>query len=145
MKKEIVFACPMDCFDTCSLVAIVENDQIVNIKGNKDHPITQGLVCLKGKKLLEKLYHPKRLKAPQKKINDKWVTIQWDDALNEIAMNLQSIKKKYGQQAILHYFYDGYTGLIKSVDQMFFNYYGGASHMSARHSHVRVVRHSHIL
>jgi anaerobic selenocysteine-containing dehydrogenase len=56
-----------------------------------------------------------------------WRAIGWDEALDEIAGRLAQVVAEHGSQAILHYFYSGYTGLIKTVDQIFFNYLGGAT------------------
>ncbi len=127
MKEKINFSCSMDCYDMCSLVADVENGRVVRISGNPDHPVTRGRVCLKGKKHLERMYHPERLTSPKKNIDGKWTDISWDAAIGEIADRLSEIRKKHGPQAVLHFNYDGYTGLTKKVDRMFFNYLGGAS------------------
>ena len=35
-------ACPHDCPDTCAMVYEVDDGKLVNVKGNKEHPITRG-------------------------------------------------------------------------------------------------------
>jgi anaerobic selenocysteine-containing dehydrogenase len=124
MGKQIRFACPLDCFDACSLVATVENGRVVRIRGDKAHPLTRGMVCSKGRGLLKRLYHPHRLQCPLKKKGTGWQTLTWDEAICEIADKLTGIKQKYGSQAVLHYSDSGYGGIIKSVDAIFFNCYG---------------------
>jgi anaerobic selenocysteine-containing dehydrogenase len=111
----------------CSLVATVVNGKVVRIRGDKAHPLTQGTVCKKGLKILERQYHPKRLTDPQKKTGNKWIKITWEEALDEIAEKLSKIIKEYGSSAILNYSDYGYGGLIKSVDKIFFNYLGGVT------------------
>jgi anaerobic selenocysteine-containing dehydrogenase len=127
MEKQVKFSCPMNCFDLCALVASVVNGKVVKIRGDETHPLTKGTVCKKGLKILERQYHPKRLTYPQKKIGDQWTKITWDDAVNEIAEKVSKIIKDYGSSAILNYSDRGYEGLIKSVDEIFFNYLGGVT------------------
>jgi len=127
MQKEIKFACPLDCFDACSLIASVENGRVVRIRGDKKHPLTRGMTCSKGRQLLERLYHPDRLLYPLKKNGRSWVKITWDEAICEIADQLTRTKQAYGTGAVLHYADAGYGGIIKSVDELFFNCYGGVT------------------
>lgn len=117
----------MDCFDTCGLIATVEDGKVTDIKGDKNHPVTQGHVCSKGKKLLERLYHPKRLTHPMAKRDGIWKKNTWDEAIETICEKLSDIKSKYKTTAVLNYAASGYGGIIKSVDQIFFNYYGGVT------------------
>lgn len=126
-EKKISFGCGLDCFDNCSMVATIENDRITKIEGNKDHPLTQGIICIKGRKHLERLYHPDRILSPKRKINDIWVDISYEEAFDEITNKLLSYKKEYGPESVLLLSSGGYGGLSKSVDKMFFNYYGGAT------------------
>ncbi len=70
MIKEYNSTCPLDCWDACSLKITVENDRIVNIRGDMDHKITQGFICTKGKKHLERLYRKDRIREPYFK--KKW-------------------------------------------------------------------------
>ncbi len=126
-EKKIRFACPLDCFDGCAMIATVKNEKITKIEGDKDHPLTGGFVCQKGKKHLERMYHPDRILNPKKKYRGKWIDISYEDAIDEIANRLTDIKDKYGSEAVLHFYDSGYGGLSKTVDKMFFNYYGGAT------------------
>ncbi len=127
MDKRIRFACPLDCFDLCGLIATVADGRVTRIQGDPDHPVTRGRACVKGKKLLERLYHPERLTTPLKKRGGRWVPLSWDDAQAEIAEKLSGVKSAYGSTAILHYSDAGYGGIAKSADRMFFNYFGGVT------------------
>lgn len=126
-EKKVRFTCPLDCFDICSIIATVENERILKLEGDKNHPITQGFICSKGKKHLDRVYHPDRILSPKKKYKDKWVDISYEEAIDEISAKLKDIKREYGPEAVLHFYDSGYGGLSKSVDKMFFNYYGGAT------------------
>lgn len=53
---------------------------------------------------LERLYHPNRLKYPQKRVGEKgggkWERVSWDEALATIAEKLNSIKERYGAEFV---------------------------------------------
>ena len=127
MDKKIRFACPMDCFDVCGLIATVSDDRVTRIQGDPAHPVTRGRVCAKGKKLLDRLYHPDRLTTPLKKQGAGWTPISWDAALAEIAEQLTRIKDTHGSTAVLHYSDSGYGGIAKTADRLFFNHFGGVT------------------
>jgi len=127
MEKKIRFACPMDCYDVCGLLATVSDGRVTRIQGDPHHPVTRGRVCPKGKKLLERVYHPDRLTTPLKKQGDGWSPISWNDAVSEIAEKLIRIKSTHGSEAILHYSDSGYGGITKTADRMFFNHFGGVT------------------
>lgn len=124
---KVRFSCPMDCFDVCSLVATVRDGRVVKISGDPEHPLTKGHVCVKGKKLLERMYHPDRLVRPGKKIGGKWTAVPWDEAISEIAERLETVRRKYGSLAVLNYSGSAYNGISKTVDKIFFNHYGGVT------------------
>lgn len=127
LEKKIRFSCPLDCFDACSMIATINEGKVIKIEGDKDHPFTQGFVCKKGKKHLERLYHPNRILSPKKKYKGKWIDISYEEAIDEISEKLINIKKEYGPKGVLHFYDSGYGGLSKTVDKMFFNYFGGAT------------------
>jgi len=127
MQKRIKFACPLDCFDACSLIATVADGRVLKLQGDPDHPVTRGHICPKGKKHLTRLYDPQRLTQPHKRVKGKLIPVDWEEILDEIAEHLQAVKKEYGSSAVLHHTSDGYGGIVKSVDQIFFNLFGGAT------------------
>ncbi len=126
-EKQIRFACSLDCFDGCSMMATVRDGKVLKIEGDKEHPLTRGSICEKGRKHLERMYHPERILKPKKRYKDTWIDISWEDALDEIAGKLLDTKEKYGASAVMYFNDSGYSGLSKSVDEMFFNYYGGVT------------------
>lgn len=56
--------CPLDCFDSCAILAEVQDGRALKLSGSKDHPITQGFLCKKGYRLLDKVYSEERIKNP---------------------------------------------------------------------------------
>ena len=49
-------ACPHDCPDTCAMLVTVEDGRAIAIRGAPDHPPTQGVLCTKVARYLERTY-----------------------------------------------------------------------------------------
>src|SRR6187401_1857476 len=109
--------CPHDCPDTCSMLVTVENGRAVKMAGDPNHPITNGFLCTKVAKYLERTYHEGRLLYPQIRVGakgeGKFRRASWDEALTLIAEKLQQIIETDGPQAILPYSYAGTMGLLQ--------------------------------
>jgi anaerobic selenocysteine-containing dehydrogenase len=108
-------------------LAEVVGGRVVGLKGDPEHPLTRGRICVKGKKLLERLYHPQRLREPRMKANGRWKPLSWETAIDILAERFASAIQSHGSQSILYYADSGYGGLVKSVDHLFFNCLGGVS------------------
>ncbi|MDQ3247578.1 MAG: molybdopterin-dependent oxidoreductase, partial [Chloroflexota bacterium] len=112
-------ACPHDCPDTCSWQVAVRNTdgQAVDIWGNPHHPITQGRLCGKVDRYLERSYHRDRLLTPLKRIGPKgsgqFQPVTWDAAITDIAARLQGIIAEHGAEAVLPYSYSGTLGYLQ--------------------------------
>ena len=56
-------ACPHDCPDTCSMLFEVKDGQLLSVRGNPDHPMTRGGLCVKLKDYEKRHYHPEDRKS----------------------------------------------------------------------------------
>ena len=87
----IIGACPHDCPDTCSMITTVEDGRAVSVAGNKDHPFTQGRLCVKVNDYQERVYSEQRVLYPMRRAGPKgsgeFSRISWDDALSEIVVS----------------------------------------------------------
>jgi anaerobic selenocysteine-containing dehydrogenase len=108
--------CPHDCPDTCSLVTTVQDGIAIKLQGNPDHRPTDGVLCTKVSRYLERTYHAERVLHPLKRVGPKgsgqFVQVSWDDALADIAQRLGAIAAR-DPQAILPYSYCGTMGLVQ--------------------------------
>lgn len=120
-------ACPLDCFDLCSIRAEIIDGKVTKLEGNKEHPITQGFICEKGRKHIERMYSPMRLKQPMKKVNGKFVEVTWDEALDTITSKLKHYIDHYGTASIAQYNDGGAGGMLKNVENLFFDYLGNVT------------------
>lgn len=125
-------ACPHDCPDTCAMrVTVNETGQAVKIEGDPLHPTTDGVLCTKVARYLERTYHPERLLHPLKRIGrkgeGKFERISWDEALTTIADRLRPIAER-NSEAIIPYSYGGTMGLVQreGMAARFFNKLGAS-------------------
>jgi anaerobic selenocysteine-containing dehydrogenase len=124
--------CALDCPDACSLLITVEDNKATRLRGNPAHPITQGFLCGKVAKYLDREYSPDRLLYPQKRAGRKgegrFARISWEEALDEIAARLQAIAAEFGSEAVLPYSYAGTMGLLNTsgMDRRFFHRLGAS-------------------
>ncbi|MFT7686178.1 MAG: anaerobic selenocysteine-containing dehydrogenase [Candidatus Azotimanducaceae bacterium] len=91
------------CEPSCGLIAEVEGDEIISLKPDKDHPISQGYACHKGLATLEIHNDPDRLSYPLVRNGDEFKRANWDDAAEAIATALSKIRSQYGSEAIASY------------------------------------------
>jgi anaerobic selenocysteine-containing dehydrogenase len=130
MKTTHHGGCPHDCPDTCSMVYEVENGKLTGVKGNADHPMTRGGLCVKLKDYEKRHYHPDRLLYPMRRAGPKGTNqferISWDEALDEIVERWQTIISEHGAQSIVPYSYLGNQGLVHGLNggDAFFNRLG---------------------
>lgn len=126
--------CALDCPDTCGLTLQIEPEsgKALRLKGREDHPITQGFLCAKVAKYLDREYSTERLLYPLRRTGKKgsgaFTRISWDEAIASIAERLQSVAKEFGSQAVLPYSYAGTMGLLNGsgMDRRFFHRLGAS-------------------
>jgi anaerobic selenocysteine-containing dehydrogenase len=124
-------ACPHDCPDTCALLVTVEDGVATEVKGDPEHPTTQGVLCTKVSRYVERTYHPDRILHPLRRVGKKgegkFERISWDAALDEIASRLKGIAAR-DPQGILPYSYCGTMGLVQgeTMSSRFFNKLGAS-------------------
>ncbi len=130
MVSKVISSCSLNCWDNCGFEVTVENGKVVKVDGDKNHPITKGKICGRGRMLETRTNSEERLLYPLKKENGIFKEISWKQALQEIAEKMKDIKLEYGPLAVLHSHDYSNGGLLKSLDQRFFNCYGGVTELT---------------
>ncbi len=123
--------CTKDCPDTCGLLVEVEDGRIVSVKGDPDHPFTNGFICQKASHFPEHVHSTKRLTTPLRRTGPKgagkFEPIGWDEALDEVASRMKSVSSEFGPEAILPFSYAGHMGLVhRNAGHAFFNRIGAS-------------------
>jgi anaerobic selenocysteine-containing dehydrogenase len=110
----------------------LDGDRATRLQGDPNHPITQGFLCAKVTRYLDREYHPDRLLYPQKRVGAKgegrFERISWDDAIGEVASRLSAIAARHGSESILPYSYGGSLGMLNGsgMDRRFFHRLGAS-------------------
>jgi len=134
--------CSHDCPDSCGVLVTVDDaGKAVRVQGDPNHPVTQGFLCGKVAKYLDRVYAPDRLlypmrrrtgvakgPLPQGREAEAFERISWDEALDTIAARLKRISDEYGPESILPYSYAGTIGVLGygSMDRRFFHRLGAS-------------------
>jgi anaerobic selenocysteine-containing dehydrogenase len=135
--KKVLGACPLDCPDGCSWVVTVDDDgEAVGMRGNPEHPVTRGALCVKVNRYLEQTRAPDRVLHPMRRVGRKgegrFERISWDEALDEIAGRLGEVTREYGGQAVWPFQGTGSLGYIQGLEgfagRRFFNVLGASIH-----------------
>ncbi len=70
---------------------------LAKIRGDKDHPASQGYTCNKALRLDHYQNTPSRLTSPmRRKADGSYEEIDWDTAITEIAAGFKRIAETYG-------------------------------------------------
>jgi anaerobic selenocysteine-containing dehydrogenase len=116
MIEKMKTICPLDCPDTCGLIASVEEGKIIKLEGDPDHDFTRGFLCRKMRIYHERVHSKDRILYPMirtgKKGEGQFKRIDWDEAWQMLTDNLTRIKEAYGGEALLPYSYAGNMGLV---------------------------------
>jgi len=123
--------CTKDCPDTCGLLVKVEAGQIVSVKGDPDHPFTNGFICQKATHFPGHVHSNKRIVTPLRRTgpkgSGKFEPIEWKEALDEVASRMKLLSSEFGPETILPYSYAGHMGLVhRNAGHAFFNRLGAS-------------------
>jgi molybdopterin guanine dinucleotide-containing S/N-oxide reductase-like protein len=134
--------CSHDCPDSCGvLVTVNAEGRAIKVAGDPAHPVTQGFLCGKVAKYLDRVYAPERILYPLRRRagvakgplergreHQAFERISWDEALDSIAARLNDVAERYGPESILPYSYAGTIGALGygSMDRRFFHRMGAS-------------------
>jgi len=123
------------------LVTVNEEGRAVKVAGDPDHSVTQGFLCGKVAKYLDRVYAPQRILYPLRRKagvakgplvrgreHEAFERVSWDEALEAIATRLKQVVEEFGPESILPYSYAGTIGVLGygSMDRRFFHRLGAS-------------------
>lgn len=82
------------CSVGCGLLVHTSSNNIINIEGDPDHPISRGSLCSKGASSYQITNNAKRITTPLYRApgTNAWVTKDWTWTLTEIANRVKSTR-----------------------------------------------------
>ena len=100
MTNDLVLTtCPF-CGCGCSFYIVVVNGKPVDITPCFTDKISEGKLCVKGRRAHEFVYSEHRLTTPLIRKNGKLQEASWEEALDAVAKGLSDIKASDGPDAI---------------------------------------------
>jgi formate dehydrogenase len=92
------------CECNCGIVVQLDGRKLAKIRGDKDHPASQGYTCNKALRLDHYQNNGNRLTSPMRRRPDgSYEEIDWDTAISEIASGFKRIADTYGGDKIFYY------------------------------------------
>ena len=90
------------CAGNCGLeITVDDDDKILNVRGDKDQPMTKGYACFKGLEVEETHHSPARLLQPLRREDDgSFTSIPIEQALDEVAQRLGKIISERSDNAV---------------------------------------------
>ena len=88
-SNRVLGTCHHDCPDSCGWQVEVRDGTAVSMRGNPAHPYSQGELCPKVNRFLDRVYSPMRVTTPLRRVGAKgegrFEPISWDEAFNRVA------------------------------------------------------------
>ena len=108
----------------------MEDGVVTSVRGNPEHPFTQGGLCAKVNHYEERVHSPDRVLHPMRRRGPKgrgeFDRISWNEALSEIGERWHALIDEHGPQSIMPYAYMGSGGMLNGAwcGDAFFNRLG---------------------
>ena len=99
--------CTNQCGMTLEIEAAGGDERIVKVRADRDHPLSKGYSCPKGRAMGGAHHHPDALVHPLMRKGGELAQVGWDEALDDIAARLRTVIDTHGPQAIGVYFGSG--------------------------------------
>jgi anaerobic selenocysteine-containing dehydrogenase len=122
------------CSASCGVEVEVEDNRIVAIRGDADHPVSRGYLCTKGQSARELHNGEDRLVAAQKRRPDgSFRAINTMAALKEIAEQLRRVLEAHGPRSVGLYYGTGacFNGLSYGMARTWLAGTGSPEHYSS--------------
>jgi predicted molibdopterin-dependent oxidoreductase YjgC len=100
LSYETVLTTCTYCGCGCGLLLQVLDGEVVGTLPQKDHPINEGGLCIKGWNAHEFIYNEGRLKRPLLRKDGSLKEVAWEEAVDHVASRLKKIKDENGPDSI---------------------------------------------
>lgn len=89
------------CTSQCGVLIDIAGDEVVKVRGDRDHPVTRGYTCPKGRALGQVHHHPQRIERPMmRNAAGALEPVSWDACLDDLAGKLRAIIDRDGSDAV---------------------------------------------
>ena len=112
------------CHAVCGIEVDVEDNRALAVRGDKDHVVSQGYLCVKGRELPAQHTHPDRLRSARQRMPDgTFRDLPSEQAMDEIAARLLALIARDGPTAVA--VYSGTHGLFSAAKPLIIAWING--------------------
>ncbi len=126
-RKAVPSAC-LNCVTRCPNIVYVEDGRIVKIEGQPKSIRSEGKMCAKGQGGVNQSNDPDRILYPMKRVGKrgegKWKRVSWDDALDEVAGRLKTLRDAGTPEKFMFHYGRMKSSTSKLVKTNFLGAYG---------------------
>jgi anaerobic selenocysteine-containing dehydrogenase len=95
------------CTSVCGILVEVDGDVVTRVRGDREHPLSQGYTCPKGRALPQMHHHPDRIERPQMRIDGRLRDTTWEACLDDLGARIRSVIERHGPAAVGIFFGTG--------------------------------------
>jgi anaerobic selenocysteine-containing dehydrogenase len=88
------------CNVGCGAIVTLEGDQVVAVRGDRDHPISHGYLCPKGQAMGGHHHHPRRLDEPMIRRDGRLEPVSWPEMLAGLSSAIRAAIAAAGPAAL---------------------------------------------
>lgn len=90
------------CEAVCGITVEVRDGSVVKVMPDRDHPVSEGHICIKGARLHDITYDPDRVTKPLKRIGaaGEFEEVSWTQALDDIVTRLRKTITDHGADSV---------------------------------------------
>jgi anaerobic selenocysteine-containing dehydrogenase len=95
------------CTSVCGILVEVDGDVVTRVRGDREHPLSQGYTCPKGRALPQMHHHPDRIERPQMRIDGQLRDTTWEACLDDLGARIRSVIERHGPGSVGIFFGTG--------------------------------------
>ena len=88
------------CTSVCGILVDIDGDEVVRVRGDRDHPLSHGYTCPKGRALPQMHHHPERFEHPLIRTDGALQPTTWHSCLDDLGVKLRDIIDRHGPEAV---------------------------------------------
>ena len=88
------------CGSGCGIIVELDGQQVVKVRADRDHPVSQGYTCPKGRSLPGDHHREDRIDVPMIRENGELRPTSWEHVLDDLAAKLSGIIEDGGPRGV---------------------------------------------
>lgn len=103
MATELVHRQCNLCEAHCGITVEVDGAEVLKITGDPDDATSKGYICPKAAAMADLYTDPERLSKPVRREGERWIEMEWDEALDLAADGLRGVYERHGTDSLSTY------------------------------------------